>query len=109
MRSPPSATADRRRGGTGADTDVRRQLGQDRSTRGHCMKIRVLIVEDHPLMQQGLKAALAQDSGFEVVGTADTGTAGIQMARELRPDVVLLDLHLPDMGGIAVLRQLRED
>jgi DNA-binding NarL/FixJ family response regulator len=73
------------------------------------MNIGVLIVEDHPLMQEGLRTALARDSGFTVLGTADTGSAGLDMARELRPDIVLLDLHLPELSGIGVLKALRED
>lgn len=75
---------------------------------GGPVNIRVLIVEDHPLMQQGLEAALARDSGFTIVGTAGTGTEGVELATKHRPDVVLLDLHLPEMGGLSVLKKLRE-
>src|SRR5688572_8599693 len=73
------------------------------------MRIRVMIVEDHPLMQEGLAAALARDPGIEIVGRAGTGEDGIALAVEQRPDVTLLDMHLPDMGGVAILERLREE
>ena len=70
------------------------------------MKIRVLIIEDHPLMQAGLKHALEPDPGFDVVGGAFDGVEGLALAEQLRPDVVLLDLNLPGMGGVTVLERL---
>ncbi len=73
------------------------------------MKIRVLIVEDHPLMQRGLTSALQGGPQFEVVGCAETGNDGLDQAKELRPDVILLDLHLPELGGLSVLNYLRTD
>src|SRR5829696_10495562 len=60
-------------------------------------------------MREGLQAALARDSGFNVLGCASTGTEGVSLAQELEPDVVLLDLHLPELGGLSVLKQIRED
>ena len=72
------------------------------------MNIRVLIIEDHPLMQEGLAAALSRDPGITIVGRADTGEEGIALAISEKPDVVCLDLHLPDMGGVAILERLRE-
>ena len=71
------------------------------------MRIRVLIIEDHPLMQEGLAGALSRDPGIEIVGRAGTGEEGIALAAEKRPDVTLLDLHLPDMGGVTILERLR--
>ena len=70
------------------------------------MKIRVMIIEDHPLMQEGLAGALSRDPGIEIVGRAGTGEEGIALATAQKPDVVLLDLHLPDMGGVAILERL---
>ena len=66
------------------------------------MQIRVMIIEDHPLMQEGLAGALSRDPGIEIVGRAGTGEEGIALAAAQKPDVVLLDLHLPDMGGVAM-------
>ena len=67
----------------------------------------VLIVDDHPLFREGLKSLLANRAGFEVVGEAGNGKDGFLMAQELRPDVVLMDLSLPDKSGIEVTRNIR--
>ena len=73
------------------------------------MKIRVLVVDDFPLVREGLAAALAIDPGFEVLGQASDAEEGLRLARELRPDVVLLDLRMPEGGGIALLEKLRDE
>jgi DNA-binding NarL/FixJ family response regulator len=73
------------------------------------MKIRVLIIEDHPLMQEGLAAALSRDPGITIVGRAGTGAEGMALAVSERPDVAVLDLHLPDMGGVELLERFRAD
>lgn len=68
--------------------------------------VRVLLVDDHELVRAGLRTMLAGDGGVLVVGDAGTGAAAISRARDLRPDVVLLDARLPDMPGDEVCRQL---
>jgi DNA-binding NarL/FixJ family response regulator len=73
------------------------------------MHIRVLIVDDSPLMQVGLARCLEPDPGLEVVGTADGGHEGLQLAHELRPDVILLDLQMPEVTGMVVLERLRDE
>jgi len=73
------------------------------------MNIRVLIVEDFPLVRDGIAAALERDPGISVVGVAGDGRGGLQLAHELRPDVMLLDLHMPDLGGIMLLERLRAE
>ena len=73
------------------------------------MKIRVLVIDDFPLVREGLAAALAIDPGFEVLGQASDAKEGMQMARELKPDVVMLDMRMPEGGGIALLEKLREE
>ena len=70
------------------------------------MNISVLIIDDHPLAQEGLAAALTPDPGIRVVARADTGEEGVRLAAEVRPDVVVLDLHLPDLTGLEVLARL---
>src|SRR5207245_3349254 len=68
--------------------------------------IRVLLVDDHELVRTGLRTMLGGDSGIAVVGDADTGAAAFAQARELAPDLVLLDARLPDMDGDEVCRRL---
>jgi len=58
-----------------------------------------VIIDDHPLFREGLKAIIARDSRFEVVGEAGTGDKGLGMVRKLQPDVVLVDISLPDQSG----------
>ncbi len=71
--------------------------------------IRILIVDDHTLFRSGLKLALQRHEGVEVVGEAGDGLEGVKRAKQLRPDVVLLDLHMPGVGGLEALRLLTED
>ena len=71
--------------------------------------IRILIVDDHTLLRSGIKLALQRYEGFEVVGEASDGLEGIKRAKQLKPDVVLLDLHMPGTSGLEALRVLVED
>ncbi len=70
--------------------------------------IRLLVVEDHAVVRQSLRFLLDQEPDIEVVGEAATGALAVSMAAATAPDVVLLDLFLPDLDGIAVLARLRE-
>ena len=71
------------------------------------MNIRVLVADDHPLARSGMVRALARDPGIEIVGEADNGQAAVDMARALEPDVLVLDLRMPGLGGTVVLERLR--
>ncbi|MEA2256617.1 MAG: hypothetical protein QOG35_2662, partial [Solirubrobacteraceae bacterium] len=73
------------------------------------MHIRVLVADDFPLVRDGVAQALDRDPGIEVVGRAACGEEALQLARELSPDVIVLDMHMPDIGGIAVLQRLRAE
>ncbi|NVL89887.1 MAG: response regulator transcription factor [Desulfobacterales bacterium] len=68
----------------------------------------ILIVDDHPLFREGLKAIIERNARFEVVGEAGTGRAGLQVARKLKPDLVVVDISLPDQSGIQLTRQIRD-
>jgi DNA-binding NarL/FixJ family response regulator len=71
--------------------------------------IRVLVVEDHNVVRQGLVALLNLVEGIQVVGEAADGGGAITQFREHRPDVTLIDLRLPKMGGVEVIRRVRAD
>ncbi|HTY99108.1 MAG TPA: response regulator transcription factor [Rhodocyclaceae bacterium] len=71
--------------------------------------IRVLLVDDHTLFRSGIKALLQRQPGFEVVGEAGDGLEGAKRAKSLKPDVVLLDLHMPGISGREALQLIVEE
>ena len=73
------------------------------------MTIRILIIDDHTLFRSGLKLLLKRQADFEVVADAADGIEGLKRARELKPDVVLLDLNMPGLSGLEVLQILFQD
>lgn len=68
--------------------------------------IRVLLVDDHAVVRKGLCALFEREPGIEVVGEAENGERAVQIGERLRPDVVLMDLEMPGIGGIEATRQL---
>ena len=70
------------------------------------MKTRILVVDDHRMYRDGLKALLALQSDMEVVGEAENGQEAIAKTRKLRPDVVLMDVKMPVMDGVEATRQI---
>lgn len=70
--------------------------------------MRILIVEDDPLMQLGLEQALTDYPEFEIVGQAEDGYAGVQKAIALKPDLVIMDIGLPRLDGIAATKHIKE-
>jgi len=67
----------------------------------------ILIIDDHPLFREGLKAIIQRNSKFEVVGEAGRGREGLRMVKKLKPDLVLVDISLPDQSGIQLTREIR--
>jgi len=72
-------------------------------------KIRVLIVDDHTLVRDGIRALLALVADIEVVGEATNGKEAVEQVRQLSPDVVLMDLAMPIMGGLEATRRIRRE
>lgn len=71
--------------------------------------IRVLITDDHPVMRDGLRAAIAQEADMEVVGEASDGAQAIELYRTLRPDVTLIDLQMPNVDGLEAIQVIRAE
>jgi DNA-binding NarL/FixJ family response regulator len=70
------------------------------------MKVRVLLADDHRLMRAGLRGLLVAEADFDVVGEADDGRRAVALARDLSPDVVVMDVGMPDLNGIEATRQI---
>ena len=72
------------------------------------MAIRVLLADDHQLFRQGLRSMLANDAGIEVIGEAASGRSAVELARQLVPDVVVMDISMPDLNGIDATRHIKK-
>src|SRR5258708_28935111 len=79
------------------------------SKRGGAMVIRVLLADDHRIVREGLRRFLGRDPELTVVGEAPDGAEAVELSRQLRPDVVLMDLLMPVMDGIAAISSIRNE
>jgi DNA-binding NarL/FixJ family response regulator len=70
------------------------------------MSLRILIADDHTIVREGLRSLLEQEADMDVVAEAGTGAAALQLARELHPDVIVMDIAMPDTNGIEATRQI---
>ena len=76
---------------------------------GESMKtLRILITDDHDLMRRGVKALLQSHAGWEVCGEAHTGREAVAKAEELKPDIVVLDISMPDLNGVDAAKRIRK-
>jgi len=73
----------------------------------HALQIRIVLADDHYLVRKGLKSLLANEKGFELVGEAGNGLEASQLTEKLKPDVLVLDLAMPRMHGLEVIRRVR--
>jgi DNA-binding NarL/FixJ family response regulator len=71
--------------------------------------IRVLVIDDHPMIRAGLIATISPEPDMEVIASAESGRDGVELYRRHRPDVALMDLKMPDMGGVEAIRAIRTD
>src|SRR6266699_5172148 len=71
--------------------------------------IRVLVVDDHPMVRAGLAATISPEPDMTVVASASTGKEGLEQFRQHQPDITLMDLKMPDMGGVEAIRTIRAE
>src|SRR3972149_720926 len=87
-----------------------RQLPTESGPGGGPMSVRILLADDHGVVRQGLRSLLEKEADFEVVGEAADGREVVVMAKELSPDVVVMDVAMPGLNGVEAARHiLRED
>jgi DNA-binding NarL/FixJ family response regulator len=70
-------------------------------------KIRVILVEDHPVLRAGVGTLLRGEDDLEMVGEAENGLLGVRLAQQLEPDVVIMDVSLPELGGVEATKQIK--
>lgn len=75
----------------------------------HSCSIRILITDDHPVVRDGLVAILSTQSDFEVVAEAASGKEAVRLAASKKPDIILVDLEMPDMDGVEVIRRVKAE
>ncbi|MEO8210583.1 MAG: response regulator transcription factor [bacterium] len=75
---------------------------------GKTNKIKIIIADDHPIFRNGLEQIIEEDEGIEIIGTAENGEKALRIINELNPDIALLDIDMPKMTGLQVLKELKK-
>ena len=73
------------------------------------MKIKILLADDHKIVREGIRTLIEKQPGLEVIGEADSGRMALKLALELKPDVVIMDITMPDLNGIEATRQIHSE
>src|SRR5271168_1751569 len=76
---------------------------------GKMKALRILIADDHDLMRRGIKGMLTSHAGWEICGEAHTGREAVSKSQELRPDIAILDISMPDLNGVDAARRIRKE
>ena len=82
--------------------------GNEMQPGGRSGPVRIVIADDHGLVRQGFRGMLAREEGFEVVGEAEDGREAVELCSRLRPDLVLMDVRMPTMDGLAATREIKQ-
>ena len=73
------------------------------------MKIKILLADDHKIVREGIRTLIEKQPGLEVIGEADSGRTALKLTLELKPDVVIMDVTMPDLNGIEATRQIHSE
>src|SRR5918994_5616295 len=80
----------------------------EKQPRRRTTPVRIVIADDHGLVRQGFRGMLAREEGFEVVGEAEDGREAVEICSRLQPDLVLMDVRMPKMDGLAATRMIKQ-
>jgi two-component system nitrate/nitrite response regulator NarL len=106
IRPNPGIIATEKAAANGPSSSTQRV---ERNSNDMSDKIRLLLVDDHPVVRKGIGSCLARQPELEIIGEASDGVEAVKKARELMPDIILMDIDMPQMSGLAVTELLRKE